>query len=137
MRNCCPTLFERHPRQDKYNQSSGSSTIYYGSMRGNINMNTCSLAREGRAQKASEVRKKMVKFSNQKSSVHRCTFVMQPRQHQSRAAQMAQHTKCARKGKRKRREREKEKNAGSNRKKKKKSAYIFPPRPLRHDLSTL
>ena len=61
----------------------------------------------------------MVKFSNQICLVYRCTFVMQSRQHQSSAAQMAQHTICTRKGKRKGREREKERreNAGSNRKK--------------------
>ena len=64
----------------------------------------------------------MVKFSNQICLVYRCTFVMQSRQHQSSAAQMAQHTICTRKGKRKGREREKERreNAGSNRKKTKK-----------------
>ena len=72
-------------------------------MRGN-NMNTNSLACKRRAQKA--YKEKMVKFWDQKCSVYRCTFVMQPRQHQSSAAEMSQHTKCTRKNKRKGRERE-------------------------------
>ena len=75
-------------------------------MRGNNSMNTSFLTCKERVRKASEVRKKMVKFSNQRSSVYRCTFVMQSRQYQSSAAQMAQHTKFARKGKGKGRERE-------------------------------
>ena len=50
----------------------------------------------------------MVKFSDQKCSVCRCTFVMQPRQYQSIVAQLAEHTKCAKKGKRKWRERDRE-----------------------------
>ena len=103
-------------------------------MRGNNSMNTSSLASKRMARKASKVRrrrrrrrrkkkkkKKNGQFSDQKCSVYLCTFVMQPHQYQSSAAQMAQHTKCARKGKIKEREREREKggkDAGSNRKNK-------------------
>ena len=92
-------------------------------MRGDNSINTSSLAGRERARKVSEVRKKMVKFSNQKYSVYHCSFATQSRQHQSSAAQMAEYTKCARKGKRKKGGKEREKggnNAGSNRKKKKK-----------------
>ena len=41
------------------------------------------------------------KISNQKCSVYRCTFVRQPPQYQSSAAQTAQHTECTRKAKEK------------------------------------
>ena len=55
MRNCCPTCFERSSRRDYYKRSSSSSTISYGSMQGNNNMNTSSLACKVKARKSSEV----------------------------------------------------------------------------------
>ena len=70
----------------------------------------------------------MVKFSDQKCLVYHCTFVMQPCQHQTSIAQMAQHTKCARKGKRKGREREKKRRKKfgikSQKRKKKKKKHL-------------
>ena len=74
----------------------------------------------------------MVKFLDQKYSVYRCTFVMQPRQRQLSAVQEKAKEKEVKREK-------KEENGGLNRKKKNKitspCAYIFPPWPLRYDLS--
>ena len=76
----------------------------------------------------------MVKFSRKKKcTVYRCTLVMQLLQDQTSAAQMAQHMKCARKGKRKGRERErgiggKIRDQITKKKKKKKNAHTFSHR---------
>ena len=101
-------------------------------MPGNNNMNMSSLAYKGRARKGFRSKKKMVKFSNQKCSVYRYTFVMQPRQHQSSATLMSRRTKCAEKAKEKagkERETKEEKMLDQIGKKKKKCpcAYIIPP----------
>ena len=84
----------------------------------------------------------MVKYSDQKYSVYRCTFVMQPRQHQSSEAQKPSirnaQEKAKRKGGKERHKGAKMRDQIAKKKTNKKTspcAYILPPWPLRHDLS--
>ena len=107
-------------------------------MRGNNSMNTISLACKERAQKASEVRKQMVKISNQKCSVYRCTFIRPVNTNQARLrwpsilnAQEKAKEKGGKAG-------EKGGKNGENiakKKPKKKHLYAHTFSPLCHDLS--
>ena len=109
-------------------------------MRGNNSTNASILACKGRVRKASKVRKNGQIFGPKMFGLP-LYLRMQCHQHQSSAAQMAQHTKCARKAKRKGRERKRERRKKCRIKSQKKNqktfpcAYLFPPWPLRHDLS--
>ena len=102
-------------------------------VRGVINsMNTSSLEGTERARKASEVRKKMVKFSNQKCWVYRCTFVMQHPSTPIKRGSNGPAYEMRKKRQKKRRKRKEEKmwdHIAKKKQQKKPSpcAYIFPP----------